>query len=529
MDLVDWINVRRLKYQLLNKKLNIKLLKSIDSDTLLYNVDEDYSLLDMLFEYKRKYGLQLSLINADWNNEKIQNILLKNIDCITEEDLLLKSNNNYIFDIIYNNDIGELAYLLGNLKTHSIEFIDLLVKHNNPEEILSFGEELMADVKNNLDAILEKYKDKYIVFEKVLERLSNFNDKQEIIDICKKYNREFLLNNIFSHSTVSAFVMDSQQIEEKKDALPDDLKILLETFSVLYTNDKNKHDIHVVYDSFYQSLLAGNEMAIYILEKAIEIKKYYPFFEITFDGNTDSLFNHAGETPRKININHNEELPVVVFHEFAHAIHCLNDNSNTQYGISNTIEIIRSNPHEFMERYKKFKESYNIERGKIEEGVKKEVERIIEERLNKQSENRAKLLDRLNLEDEYKKQLEGLSNYEQLFYDYRKQMMLKEKINKYFLKYSPSVAQLSDIFDSITMGRVRDIDKLHGHGINYNHSTHRSVKEIIACFTAIRCLPDYQKNMHYMKEYLGEELFNVIKAGCDEALGFEEQNREIKM
>ena len=503
-----------------NKK-HIKFLKDINEDYLLYEFYPGITLLDHILDYKqRSNDLPLSSLNVNWENEDLVYALCHSVFLLSQEDLFMTYNNKYLLKIIIeskNLRKETLQKLIKKITTHPIELIDILVETNKPELILHFNDKIIKLIKQNQDLIFDKYKDKYFVFEALL-RL--YSDKQEITSICKKYNREFLLNNIFSEAhkeKITPVRIKKENKQNINNVLSDKHQNLLTEFMNLYM-EKNGVAFKMIYDTFYESLIVGNVAALKMLERLIEIKKEHPEFSIILDGNDDNYFDSS---THKVMINPIGFAPTIMYHELTHAIHFFNNNLSIQYNISNMLETLRANPKEVLDSYEKFKDEYSELFTKISELASKKIDKQIEESIKMYGDKQSEEIKDLDIKEEYKKQIMGSSNYEHAYYQKKRSIMTNEYLRNYARINYPELLELSDIFDAIFFGIGYDYSDLFGHGGRYFSSQENCICEIIADFNAIKCLPDANQRMEYIKKYLGEELYNTIEQGSNDALGFE--------
>ena len=309
--------------------------------------------------------------------------------------------------------------------------------------------------------------------------------------------------------------------------ISDESRILLEKFYNAFLTENNKEYLKIVCDAFQESLVAKNEMALWMLEKLIEIKAKHPEFTIIFEQNKGSYFSQDN---RLVSFNIGDFGPSAVFHEFAHAIQYFNGNySAIQYDISNAIEELRSNPDRIKKSFEVFKKDIAAQKQIADTIAIKKIDEIIGRSIETYSTDQSSIFERLDIDDTYLKQINELSISEQLFFDHKRVVMIEQYINLYFEIYFPELASLSDIFDSIFLGNVFSCLRLPGHGIDY-FSTHKlCICEIIADFVSIKCLPNPERRLEYMKKILGEELYSIIESGSCDALGFDNYSKSKKM
>ena len=519
MKLFDKIRVDILRKQLLNNKKKLSFINDITIDDLLYRDDYGTTLFENIIDYKASNNFSLSLLNIDFYDDRIIPFLVKSLSNLSEEDFFIKCKDKFLIEIIYDKSSlssDQLIYIIKSVKNHYMEILDFIAKINEPELIQYFQKDLIDKIKENKDAILDKYKDKYYIFESIV---SMFNDRQMIIDACKKYNREFLLNNIFYNPgevVIDDNIIDSKQ-ESPKSKISDNSKKLLDNFCSLFSNADSKY-FYLVYNAFFESLSNNNLMAQQMIEKLIEIKCKNPEFEITFNPNNVNRINQSPNL--SVNFNPNYCTSVVIFHEFAHIIHYCNNKMAIQYDISNKIEELRANPSEIKEKYDLFKEHYLSIIMKLKDELIKIIDDKMDTSIKKYSDSQVDFLDELNIEEKDIQKIRSISNYERLFFAKKRNILFNEYIEKLKIITCPELVELSDIFDAIFLGEGNSFCSLFGHGTDYFSSQKNCISEIIADFTSIQCLPDCEQHLELVRDYLGEELFAVIESGCEDALGY---------
>ena len=535
LKLIDRIKIEILKIDIALGKSNLRFIDDVNIEYLLHRFFDDTTLLERFIEYKEDNDFQLTTLKVDWSNQELLSILCKHsnlVNYLSEDELFMKCGDEYLFDVILRNmSISSEAMLsmFRRVNNHSLELVDILVRNHLPGFISYFEKNLIDDIKRNKDAIFDKYKDKYYVFETIL---SLFDDRQEIIDICKKYNRESLLNNIFNNTRearIDEINVDKEKKSETDLQISDESRILLEkfynVFLNVFLNENNKEYLKIVCDAFRESLAAKNEMALWMLKKLIEIKEKHPEFTIIFEQNKGSYFSQDNHL---VSFNIGDFGPSAIFHEFAHAIHYFN-GAAIQYDISNAIEELRSDPDRIKKSFEIFKKDYAAQKQIADAIAIKKVDEIIGRSIETYSTDQSSIFERLDIEDKYLKQINKLSISEQLFFDHKRVVMIEQYINLYFENNFPELSSLSDIFDSIFLGNVFSCLRLPGHGIDY-FSTHKlCICEIIADFISIKCLPNPEKRLEYLKGILGEELYSVIEQGSYDALGFDDYSKSKKM
>lgn len=526
MKLLDTLKLRILRNKL-KKGKKIKNIDSLDTEQLLYSHYDDRTIFEYILGYKKNFGkIPLSILNADWEDKRLLNIIYSYSSSVSEDDLFLKYKDKYLIRIIIeqlNLKPSRIKNIVNYINKHYLEMIDVLVEINDPAYIIYFNKTAVQLIRKNKDIILDKYKDKYYVFETIL-RL--FEDKQEVIDICKKYNREFLLNNIFSETNKGKVVPVKPTLDNKyenNNEISEESEMLLKEFFNLYA-EKNGARFKLVYDAFYNSLKDGNETSKQMIERLIEIKKEHPEFKIVLDPKHSDFFNSK---PPTVQVNPLKFAPAVLFHELTHAIHFFNNNMAIQYDLSNALEILRANPEQIIEKYERFKEVYLKIEASISEIAKEKIGASIQEGIGQYSNRQIVSLDGLNIEDEYKQQIASLSNYEQKFFEYKKHIMTKEFIDHYLRLNYPEIMEISDIFDSIFSGIVHSYNPLFGHGTKYFSRQDKCTSEIIADFTAIKCMPNAEKLLENMQLFFGEDLYEIIEKSSKDALGFTELSKSI--
>ena len=533
MGSISRVDLFILRLELLNEISNppIEKLKLLTVDDLLYEYEDGGTLLDCVFYSKGKSkdykNPPLSLFKIDWEDpdliDAIVDIIVNDIDNfnVSEEDLFLKYNDKYLLGIILGYIPKDIVpAIIGAIdKNYYMELLDLLVSENRPEFIGYMSDESIELIKNNKDVVFEKYKDKYIVFENLLNILDS---EQEKIDICTRFNRKNLLNNVICN-------MDKDKNYPRKngkklerisiDNLSEDDKYLLTVFKELYMNDDNSRYFGLVYDAFRESILSGNETARIMLEKIIEINEKEDRIEIVFDSGGGSCFEPSNSIS-KVNFSTFAITSSTIFHEFAHVLHYFNNGFKIDYDLSNMIEEIRANPIVFEKRLDKFRKLFLKISTKVSGVSTKLAKEYYKKRIKRYLELEKELIKNIKLN---KRNKVSLSTYELLFFEKCKHYLNLDYLARIMENKYPELNSLSDIFDSITAGRLHTYEDFTGHGEEFNQHYAYSLGEIVGDYICIKCLPNGDEMLMLFKEYLGEDLFNVIETASFKSIGISKE------
>ena len=523
MDKIDRIKANIIAKALIHNWKKIPFINDINKDYLLYKISDDRTLFDIIIDYKKYYDFPLSLLNIDWSDNSYIPYVSKLWLFLTEDDLFIKCN--ILFKGLHGEKIKEkpLLYLLlkkldfnddklvsiiNKAPNHYLEVIDVLVDIGRPEHISLFSDDIIDKITANKDNVFDRYKDNNTAFI-YLARL--LKDKNEVADICEKYNHKDLENSINTNTKHVSINVDSPT-KRKEDVdinlLSDVNQNLMISFYDSFVNNKNKNKLKIICSYIYDSLVANNKYAQQVVEDMIRIKRINKDFWIVFDDQLSSKF--VLDNPCGINFNSKDLVPDTVFHEFTHAIHYYNNELLPQPDISNKIELLKSNPSEIRERLEKFLKENDAKADEVMDIAREKIDKAVEDSIEKYKDSN-------NLDDS----LINHSIDEEIYFQKMRKVLLSEYNNKYYSYYYPEYEVLSDIFDAIFNGIPHSYFDVSGHGVEYFKYNQVCTCEIIADFMSVRCLPDSEKYLNFIKDYLGDELFNIIEQGCYNVLGYD--------
>ena len=528
MDKIDRIKANIIAKALIHNWKKIPYIDKINKDYLLYSYKNNKPLLELILDYKMFNDFPLSQLNIDWQDKELLEYLFRYWNYLEKDDLFIKckvtfkglrgessSEKPLLYFLLKYYSLSNNNYktLINKYPEKYMEVIDVLIDINSPEYILLFDKRIVELIKNNLDEVFGKYKNMNNVFI-LLARL--MNDKDLISQLCEKYNHKGLENSIMTDT--SQVKVDVDNPMKRKE--PIDVKLLSEMdqrllldFYNTFANNSNREKIKEVCAYIYDSLKVNNEYARLIIQDFLRIKQIDKDFSITFDDSHGSCF--FSNTPRSVNFNSKDLVHATIFHEFAHAVHYYNNELALQYDISNKLQYIQSNPGEYKDRYSKFSEELE----KIIEGAENIAYEKIENAVNES-------IQRHMNDQSLKKHLVENSVNEEMYFQKMKKILLNEYRRKYYIYNYPHFGSLCDIFDAIFRGIPHSYFDISGHGVDYFSYDHKCVVEIIADFMSLKCLPDSEMYMEFLKEHLGEELFDIIEKGSYEALGYDTLSKE---
>lgn len=324
-------------------------------------------------------------------------------------------------------------------------------------------------------------------------------------------------------------VYNSQYAENCKSLCPD----LIEEFKDLFNADwrSNKRLIDCLVSSYTYATSEDNiyhEYAIQELKQLIQIKKSNPKFSYVYDDGK-SCFG----APR---VYIDKPLISTINHETGHALHYYLAENKVPEEYYELAAKVRSNPkiidkvYSYSRQYQSFKSELRSSIDKS--GIRKYYEKLAQGLnktivLNQISGTKIKFFSSINYHTrldpsfDVEQILSQMFNYDE-FLKQRVNIEVKEMVCLTLRNYYSSLLAISDILDSIFLGRVMNeaifdshgekIERATGHGIQYYKYRPESTpfKEIVANYSDILKSKNGENMINYLRSIIGDEMVDLI-------------------
>lgn len=496
-------------------------------DSLLYKYDDDTTYLEYIIDYYpdllesfdfpfpkgnpdvayilAKNRIYTQLKKANKNTTQVAKVFLS----MSEDDLFKIYDSKFLIHYILKDlkDYNLIVRVISTIENHT-EIIDFL-KDSDAITLLSELNPILVEYifkEENGHAIIEKYLSNDYIF---LELLKRYPYKSQVLDICKKYNKEHLINQVFENEYISQL---STKLNSRKFQMESTGEIdsdLISEFEKLFKDGMREDELKILVTIFKEALLTENDYAHQLLSIVVEEKKKdsSALKFIFTEGNSNCS---RGPGPIQIEIGKSQLFPGTLFHEVGHFIHNIKGDLYVPDDIINMVLNIRENFHAAMgEEVQNFVTSYEKTRESITQLAIKEFEshvKITDEEFEK-------YLERLSLPPEAIKHIKKVSNKEEIFIEKCRDYYIKMYMD-YFLRCNyPEFTAISDIVDAIFGGLFR-MNGYFGHGVNYYTNPNKWFIEMVANYIEILCSPGCDFYLNVLKTIIGDEMFKLLDDYC---------------
>lgn len=540
----SWLGIKskeiiKILYQ--KEKYNI-LGENIKEEDLLTEIDGK-CILDTLLE-KNVY------IKFLGKHEAIPIEIIKKIYQHKRYDLLTKADINTLLSPINENEnktyLDEIIEQIKQNKS-KINLIDIkLYKYSN-KEIARFYIEL---AKNDMIMYVEELDD-----EELLERNKEKNQKsllEELLELSPDLTVNKILTYKNKRNLEIALILKSKGYDQSEiniikenlhyqedylnsfqnrigiGPLQNEGEILLKRLEELLKNDgKSDHKlIDALINSYRNALIINYDLFLIEVKKLIKIKEENPK-NLVYQNNEEA---GAYFSSRQNSVFCNNSNVGTLLHETSHALHYyLTDYQipKEYYEIvkrtRNNQELLRKT-NELSEKINKIKDQLRTIVEKKAENyfaqIELEDEQKINEYLKKSIEERKQEFLNLGIEEEIISELVKTTFTTEQYKEHKKRAFIEQNIDAIMREEFGLLAAMSDILDAIYSGNLHSgvlknengelIKKSIGHGIAYYSTKENGFKEMIANFGAIIKSNNQEQSLKYLKELVGDELYNLL-------------------
>lgn len=521
LSFISKIKIKKVLNNLQRLNIDTINLNDFTLNELLYKDQNDITFLEKIIKDE---NVKILGIEDFKTNPDVANLFCKYKKGIyfwdlKEDELFRKYDDKLLIEkIFYGIDKENLVRIIKTIKNYN-ELIDILIKKGMVHCINVVDDSIInyyVTLKDNKYPI-EKYINRDYVFVEILKCVK---DKNLIIKICEKYNKQELIRNIIEKSFFDEIEEDiDNKLKNKvyysnsinnKDLENRDIEIreLLIELKELFIND-NKSDkelIELMIKSYYQALLLNDYDVKKIVRKLIEIKKDYPEEFILQKGKRNSQKDNI------VILDEYDFAPVILFHEMGHIIHKNNDYIYYT-NLENAIINIR-NKKELQNTFEQFKEKFfdinNYAKNKPDEYFKLYYEDFKNDYVRKLKEH--------NISDKVINIILGQTISKELFLKKKKEIFCNQISYRYMNVKQPLLVETSDILDAIFKGEILQTENMIGHGREYYSNIRSSVKEMVACYFAIMCTVEKGVYLIELENLFGKEFVGIMERFCNKLL-----------
>lgn len=515
-----------------------ELENCLDENILLMKIDENNLLIDEIL--KRNLRLKLIKIKSEIIIKKIYQYNRVDLYKNFSTTLLLQKNEfnqTYLETILdsfekYNINISNIIndvtppyetaecyaiYASKNLEMYLPELKkeDLLKKYNG----ISILDILIEKYPKYINKIISKRVRRDLDIAMILKLNGIEQPEIEFESFVSKLEQNYLTKTIKEYETLQVSNIEEEKLNELKKVMSD--------------GKEDKYLIEALIAS-YRHLFHTNSPYAYEINHLILAKLNHPKF--TYIKTKDGAFF----TPGKRTISMDDTNIDTLNHETSHALYYFQTNKEIPQELREEINYL-SNDEEFLKKTYE----YALKFKELKRSVEEEVEKIFMPKYDA-SITKEKLeeiegyLEELNTIERHKYLSQGYSKetldiickrtFTKEEYIEQDRKIIKENMVDLILRIEfANFITIGDILDGIYKGKFKSgvlktkdgiqIPPAYGHGIDYyNRGIKTIFDEMIANYGEIVKSKKPELGIIYLKEYIGENLFNIIKNYYDEEI-----------